>query len=65
MITVNGEQSPWREGLTVQQLLDEKNFAFKMLAVWVDDSVVDKSRYSEAKIRDGANVQVIHNISGG
>jgi len=36
-----------------------------MLAVWVDDSVVDKSRYSEAKIRDGANVQVIHNISGG
>ena len=65
MRTVNGEQSPWREGLTVQQLLDEKNFTFKMLAVWVDDSVVDKSRYSEAKIRDGANVQVIHNISGG
>ena len=65
MITVNGEQSPWREGLTVQQLLDEKNFTFKMLAVWVDDSVVDKSRNSEAKIRDGANVQVIHNISGG
>ena len=65
MITVNGEQSPWREGLTVQQLLDEKNFTFKMLAVWVDDSVVDKSRSSEAKIRDGANVQVIHNISGG
>ena len=65
MITVNGEQSPWREGLTVQQLLDEKNFTFKMLAVWVDDSVDDKSRYSEAKIRDGANVQVIHNISGG
>ncbi|MDO4561859.1 MAG: sulfur carrier protein ThiS [bacterium] len=65
MITVNGEKSPWREGLTVQQLLDEKNFTFKMLAVWVDDNVVDKSRYSEAKIRDGANVQVIHNISGG
>lgn len=65
MITVNGEKSPWREGLTVQQLLDEKNFTFKMLAVWVDDNVVDKSRYSEAKISDGANVQVIHNISGG
>ena len=65
MITVNGEKSPWREGLTVQQLLDEKNFTFKMLAVWVDDNVVDKSRYSEAKIRDGANVQVIHNIIGG
>ena len=65
MITVNGEKSPWREGLTVQQLLDEKNFTFKMLAGWVDDNVVDKSRYSEAKIHDGANVQVIHNISGG
>ncbi|MDO5114455.1 MAG: sulfur carrier protein ThiS [Synergistaceae bacterium] len=65
MITVNGELSPWREGLTVQQLLDEKNFTFKMLAVWIGDNVVDKSRYSEAIIPDGAEVQVIHNISGG
>lgn len=65
MITVNGDLFQWREGLTVQQLLDEKNYKFRMLAVWINDCVVDKSQYSDHKIPDGATVQVIHNISGG
>ncbi|OUO94962.1 sulfur carrier protein ThiS [Cloacibacillus sp. An23] len=65
MITVNGDKFPWREGLTVSDVLKEKNFKFKMLSVWVNDNVIDKGRYAEAKIPDGADVQVIHNISGG
>lgn len=65
MITVNGDTSPWKEGLTVQQLLDDHNYKFKMLAVWINDSPVPKDRYDTAKVPDGAVVQVIHNISGG
>ena len=65
MITVNGDKSPWKEGLTVKDLLDEKNFKFQMLSVWVNDSAIDRARYGETRIPDGANVQVIHNISGG
>ncbi|MEG1602535.1 MAG: sulfur carrier protein ThiS [Cloacibacillus sp.] len=65
MITVNGDSSPWKEGLTVQRLLDDHNFKFKMLAVWINDNVVEKERYGETPVPDGANVQVIHNISGG
>lgn len=65
MITVNGEKYQWKEGLTVQKLLEEKNFTFRMLSVWVNDNVIDKKNYGEAKIPDGADVQVIHNISGG
>ena len=65
MITVNGDKSPWKEGLTVKDLLDEKNFKFKMLSVWVNDSAIDRARYGETRIPDVANVQVIHNISGG
>ena len=65
MITVNGDAYPWKEGLTVKQLLDEKNYKFKMISVWIDDKAVDKFFYEDTKIKDGSVVQVIHNISGG
>ena len=65
MITVNGAETQWNEGLTVAQLLAREKFTFKMIAVWIDDSVVDKEYYATKAIPDGANVQVIHNISGG
>lgn len=65
MITVNGNQSLWEEDLTVQKLLDRERFTFKMLAVWLNDSVVEKCDYTKKFIPDGANVQVIHNICGG
>lgn len=65
MITVNGEQMEWEEGLTVQRLLEQKKYNFRMIAVWINDEVVLKRLYSEVKIPDGAVVQVIHNISGG
>ncbi len=65
MITVNGNAVSWEEGLTVQKLLDREKFSFKMLAVWINDSVVEKREYETMRVPDGANVQVIHNISGG
>ncbi len=65
MITVNGDPFLWREGLTVSELLKEKNYKFRLISVWVNDNVIGKDRYAEAKIPDGADVQVIHNISGG
>ncbi len=65
MITVNGDPFPWREGLTASDVMKEKNFKFRLVSVWVNDNVIDKERYAEARIPDGADVQVIHNISGG
>lgn len=65
MITVNGTQSSWNEGLTVEQLLAREKFTFKMISVWVNDNAVDKDDYSTKEIPDRAAVQVIHNISGG
>ena len=65
MITVNGTESQWEENLTVSALLARERFTFKMLAVWINDSVVDKSDYDTKLGPDGAVVQVIHNISGG
>ena len=65
MIKVNGSPSEWYDGMTVQNLLDRENYSFRMLSVWINDRAVEKSAFSTQKIPDGANVQVIHNISGG
>jgi len=65
MITVNGNTVEWDKDLTVQKLLEREKFTFRMLAVWINDSVVEKREYATKHVPDGANVQVIHNISGG
>lgn len=65
MITVNGAASEWKRGMTVQDLLDREKFTFRMIAVWIDDSPVEKASFTAREIPDGAAVQVIHNISGG
>lgn len=65
MITLNGSSVPWTEGLTVSKLLEREKMSFRMIAVWIDDSAVEKGRYESFLIPDGADVQVIHNISGG
>lgn len=65
MITLNGTPSEWREGMTVQDLLDRESYTFRMLSVWIDDRAVEKASFATKEIPDGADVQVIHNISGG
>lgn len=65
MIRVNGDPMEWDEGMTVQDILDRKNFTFRMLSVWIDERAVAARDFKSARIPDGANVQVIHMISGG
>ena len=65
MITVNGDKKEWEEGLTVRRLLDREQFSFRLISVWVNDSLVDKPFYASCSIPDGAVVQIIHNICGG
>ncbi len=64
-ITVNGDRHLWREGMTVKDLLDEKRFTFRMIAVWIDDRPVERDRFDSTPIPKGAKVQVVHMISGG
>lgn len=53
------------EQLTVQELLDIKNFTFKMLIIRINGNIVKKTEYDSAVIHDGDDVMVLHLISGG
>jgi sulfur carrier protein len=51
--------------LTINELLQVKNFTFKMLVIKVNGSLVKKSEHNTTIVKDGDDVMVLHLISGG
>ena len=64
-LTVNGDPHPWREGLTIAELLREKVFTFPMKVIHVNDKLVKKAEWPSTVLHDGDVVQVVHLVSGG
>jgi sulfur carrier protein len=65
MITVNGEKLDWQPGMTVRDILEAKNYRFRMLVTKIDGTLVKRSDYDTTLVPEGADVKVIHLISGG
>lgn len=51
--------------LTINQLLQIKKYSFKNLVVKINEEIVKRDSYDNAKFKDGDKVDVIHMISGG
>ena len=51
--------------MTVRDVLTAKRFTFPMLVITVNDNVVERRAYDTTVIPDGANVKVVHLMSGG
>ena len=64
-ITVNDSPLDWHEGMTVGDVLEKRRYTFKMLVIKVDGQLVKKDRWVETTIPEGADVKVIHLMSGG
>lgn len=65
MILVNGERIDWREGMTIQDVLDACNYVFPLLVVKVNGKLVKKPQYDSHIVHDGDEIKVLHMISGG
>jgi len=64
-VVVNGEPLAWKDGMTVADILKIRNYIFRMLVVQVNGTLVKRGTYDKAVVPDGADVEVIHMISGG
>jgi len=65
-VTLNNRPEEFENSqMTIQELLDKKNFTFKMLVIKINGTLVKKVDYSLATIKDGDDVIVLHLISGG
>ena len=65
-ITLNNRPESFeKEQISVSELLDIKNYTFKMLVIKVNCKLVKKDSYESVIIKDGDNVTVLHLVSGG
>jgi len=65
-ITVNriAEEYP-EESLTLRQVLKRKGWSFPLIIAKVDGSLVEREEYDTFRIRDGADLDLYHLVSGG
>lgn len=66
MIIINNrDKLQWKEGMTVQNLLDEMGYDYTLITVTVDDELVPEEDYDHFELDDNANVIVFHLAHGG
>ncbi len=64
-ITVNGNTVEWNEGMTVRDVLTVMNYTFRMLVIKVNGKIVKREAWDTFPVPDGADISVIHLMSGG
>jgi len=65
IILNNRKETFSNQAMTVNELLQIKNFTFKLLVTKINGKLIKKEMRDEATIRDGDDVMVLHLISGG
>ena len=65
MLTVNNTEHPFREGMTIKSLMDEKGYVFHRIIVKVNGELIENSLYDSTKLSDGDTVEAIHIFAGG
>jgi sulfur carrier protein len=54
-----------KNSLTIDELLEVKNFSFELLIVRINGKLIKKEEYSSSTIMKGDEVHVIHVFGGG
>lgn len=65
MITVNGDPQAHTPGMTVRDVLKARGFVFPLLVIKVNGTLVAREAFDTTPVPDGAEVQVLHLMSGG
>ena len=66
MIIVNNrDKIEWKNGMTVQDALDEMGFEYVLITVTVNDKLVVKNDYDSFQLNDNDNIGVFHLAHGG
>ena len=66
MIIINNRDPlDWKEGMTVQDVLDLMGFTYKLIMVTVNGQMVEDDEFEQFNIPDNADVKVIHIHHGG
>ena len=54
-----------RDTITIEELIEYKNFTFKLLVTKLNDKLIKKDERKTTPVKEGDKVVVLHMISGG
>jgi sulfur carrier protein len=61
----NREEWIEQDNLTINQLIQYKNFTFRLLVTKLNGNLVKKDQRDDFIVQDGDHVEIMHLISGG
>lgn len=64
-ITLNGERAIVRDGATVAELLADRGLAPVRVAVEINEELVPRKTFPEARIREGDTLEIVTLVGGG
>ncbi len=65
MITVDGQQLPWREGMTVADLLEKVDSGDYCAVVRLNGKLVSSPAFHNTSIPDNSVIQLLPLVAGG
>ena len=65
MVLNHREYKGWREGLTVQDVIDENTFTWPKLVVKRNGKVIWPEEYGSTVLEEADDLEVIHLLGGG
>ena len=65
MLKVNNNDYPFREGLTIKNVMDEKGFVFHRIIVKLNGKVIEDDNLENTVLNDGDVLEAIHVFAGG
>lgn len=65
MIKIKGKEFPWREGMTVSDLLNDLNDSYTYIVVRINQKQVSRPNFDKTLIPDNSEVFLVPMVAGG
>lgn len=55
----------WKEGMTIQDVIIERNFIYPKLVIKLNDKLIEKPDYTKIKVQEKDDLKIHHLLAGG
>ena len=64
-IILNNESEEVHDGITIEELLDDKKIYTQYIAIEINKKIIPKSSYYKHELKEGDKIEIITAIGGG
>ena len=64
-IILNNESDEVHDGITIEELLDDKKIYTQYIAIEINKKIIPKSSYRKHELKEGDKIEIITAIGGG